>query len=467
MDLEPEPTEAIHRPEPTLVLDERTLVDQPAPPGHQVPPVHQLHQAQPAQQAWPAPGTSDQAFGGPGYAYAPPSATPSAYLGYGQPSFPPQGVPTHEYSEPYAPVAKVEPRPRGRVLPAVVASAIVAALVGGAAGYGGAQLTDGRSGGVPSSAPQIQQQPVPPAQSQADTVKVAERVLPSTVTIAYNSGGRSGTGSGFVIDDQGHIMTNNHVVEGASDGRVTIQLQDGTRRSAEVVGRSPGYDLAVIKADDPKGLPKVDLGDSASVRPGQQVVAVGAPLGLGGSVTAGIVSAVDRPLSVGNNQGTDDSVAYINGIQIDAPINPGNSGGPLADGAGRIIGVNSAILTLGGASQDAQQGNIGLGFAIPINQAVDVANQIMSTGKARFPVIGATISGDQSGGVRLASIVAGGPAAQAGLRSGDVIEEVDGRIVRTATEMIVRIRAHKPGDTITLTVAGRGDVKVTLGGKEG
>ncbi|GAB3698624.1 S1C family serine protease [Mariniluteicoccus flavus] len=472
-DADDEPTQQIDQPEPT-----RRFGDQPT----QHLGDHPNHRPTPA---WPE-TRPEQAYGGQAYAgqqefggqqahaghhaqHGPPTAHGNhaqAYAPLHQTPFPP---PQPHFSPQGSHPAPAATRPRARVLPAVAASALTALVIGGAAGYGGARLADGptATGGGPIVAPTVARAPVPPAQGQADNVKVAERVLPSTVTIAYSSGGRSGTGSGFVIDDRGHIMTNNHVVEGAPGGRVTIQLQDGSERPATVVGRSPGYDLAVIRAEG-SGLPAVDLGDSAAVRPGQPVVAVGAPLGLGGSVTAGIVSAVDRPLSVGGQNGTDESVAYINGIQVDAPINPGNSGGPLADGAGRIIGVNSAILTLGGATQDTQQGNIGLGFAIPINQAVDIGNQLITKGKAQVPIIGASVSGDRTGGgVRLSAVTPGGPAAAAGLTANDLVEAVDGRPVRTATELIVRIRTHRPGEVATLKIAGRGDVRVTLGSRDG
>ncbi len=307
---------------------------------------------------------------------------------------------------------------------------------------------------------------VPP--TGEDTVEVAERLLESTVTIAYRSDTTGGTGSGFVIDAEGHIITNNHVIAGAADGgaQLMVEFADGQRVEAQIVGRSPSYDLAVIRVDRHQGKP-VELGDSAAVRPGQGVLAVGAPLGLGGSITAGIVSAVDRPFGVGDDATSDDTVrTYINGIQTDASINPGNSGGPLADSAGRVVGVNSAILTLGGGAPGNRGGNIGLGFAIPINQAKIIAEEILRDGQATYPVIGAAVA-PNSEGVRLSDVTPGGPAALAGLRSGDVVVAVGEKPVDTPTDLIVRVRSHRPGDRIDLIIRDRGPVTVTLDGKVG
>lgn len=452
-DVTAEPTMALGEPEPTRAFPELpgagaapASAPQPSPwiPAPPTPPAQPQSEpalqpyAQPPQWAAPAYGSTPQA--------------PSVPV-------PPQGMPSQQGAA--QPVST--PRRRGGALSTIIVSSLVAALVGGGCGYWVAQRT---APVAAPSLPSVTRAPLPPAVGQADTVKVAERVLPSTVTISAGSGAKAGTGSGFAIDDQGHIMTNNHVVESAANGgRVDIQLQDGRAFPATIVGRSPAYDLAVIKVDG-ADVPAVELGDSRTVRPGQQVVAVGAPLGLGGTVTAGIVSATDRPLSVGGSKGGDDSVAYINGIQIDAPINPGNSGGPLADGAGRIIGVNSAILTLGGATTDAQQGNIGLGFAIPITQAQQIGQELIARGRATVPVIGASVAAADTG-VRLTQITPGGPAAKAGLATGTIVTQVEGKRVFTATDIIVRIRAHRPGETLELTLDSGQKVTVTLGSREG
>lgn len=386
---------------------------------------------------------------------------PGAFGTPAQPVAAPQPVPTRAPRE----------RPSGGGRTILVAT-VTALIVGGLAGFGGAQLADNPTSpvarpatGASTSAPP----PIPPATGPMDSAAVAERLLVSTVTISYRAGNSGGTGSGFVLDNDGHIITNNHVVEGAAQGgQVMVEFADGSEVPATIVGRSPSYDLAVIRVAGGASLTPTALGDSDAVKPGQPVLAVGAPLGLGGTVTSGIISAVDRPLGVGDDSNPDAEAAitYINGIQTDAPINPGNSGGPLADGAGNVIGVNSAILTLGGASNSGRGGNIGLGFAIPINQTKVIATEIIRDGHATYPVIGASV-GRSGNGVLINEILPGGPADAAGLRNNDVVTAVGGREVDTPTDMIVRIRSHRPGDQVTLDVVGRGPVTVTLGSKVG
>lgn len=424
-------------------------------------------------------GDQQPAFQRPTWGSEPWQATPPPPA---QPQYQPPQAPQQQPTT-VAPAPTRPPRRAPGLVSVIAVSAATALLVGGAAGYGGVLLGRSTQPAVPAASPSglpvpagaTTTRPTPnrapggPVGTPADTSQVAETVLPSTVTIAFRNGGRTGTGSGFVIDAPGGlVMTNNHVVEpAAGGGTLQVELPGGQRVPAEVVGRSPSYDLAVIRVRTSEQLVPVSLGDSEAVRPGQPVVAVGAPLGLGGTVTAGIVSAVDRPLSVGGGQGADDAVAYINGIQTDASINPGNSGGPLADAQGRIVGVNSAILTLGGSSSADRGGNIGLGFAIPINQARMIGEQLVREGRATYPVIGASVSADGDGVVRLASVQAGGPSAAAGLQSGDVVESVDGKPVSTATELIVRVRSHRPGEQVKLSVRGRGEVAVTLGSRVG
>ena len=265
-------------------------------------------------------------------------------------------------------------------------------------------------------------------------------------------------------------MTNNHVVAGAADGgRIRVVFADGRRQNATLLGRSPSYDLAVIKVRTSQRLVPLAIGNSDASQVGQPVIAVGSPLGLPGTVTQGIVSARNRPVVVNASSDADAPTAYINAIQTDAPINPGNSGGPLIDAAGRVIGVNSAILTLG-ASQ-GQTGNIGLGFAIPVNQASQIGRQLISRGKATYPVIGATVrDGSGSKGVEVSGVESGGPAADAGLRAGDVIDTIDGAPVTTMEELIVAIRTRRPGQKVVLEYTrGSADrsATVTLGSKEG
>lgn len=357
-------------------------------------------------------------------------------------------------------------RRRPRLVPVIAVAALTALLIGGAAGYGGATLarradSSATTASPSASAPGVTRTPVAPAPDSANTVEVAKRVLPATVMIQVGRG----TGSGFVIDQEGRIVTNNHVVADAANGsRIRVIFSDGRRYSAVMVGRSPSYDLAVIKVSGATSLTPLELGDSDQIQIGEPVIAVGSPLGLPGTVTQGIISARDRPVMVSEGADADSPTAYINAIQTDAPINPGNSGGPLVDAGARVIGVNSAILTF------AASRNIGLGFAIPINQAATIADLLIKNGKATYPVIGANVQ-DASSGVQLTEVDAQGPAGKAGLRVGDLITGIDGEPVDGGMEqLIVTIRARRPGDVVVLNYtrgSSRGEVRVTLGSKVG
>jgi putative serine protease PepD len=255
-----------------------------------------------------------------------------------------------------------------------------------------------------------------------------------------------------------------------------VTFSNGRSMVGKVLGKSASYDIAVLRVNA-KNLPALPLGNSDSVVVGDQVLAIGSPLGLSGTVTLGIVSAKNRPVTAGGGQGSSDS-AYINAIQTDAAINPGNSGGPLVNLDGEIVGVNSAIATVGGAL-GGESGNIGVGFAIPINQVRRTVEQLLDSGSAEFPVIGASLDGGYDGeGARIAEdttggqppLVPGGPAEEAGLEPGDVILALDGTPVEGSSELIVAIRSKRPGDTVTLTVRRNGseqDIRVTLGANEG
>ncbi|HEY5978987.1 MAG TPA: trypsin-like peptidase domain-containing protein [Microlunatus sp.] len=387
-------------------------------------------------------------------------------------------VPPHSQGTVASPPPTAPPARRARTGPILLIAALLAALVGTAAGYGGARLAQT---GAPSIAPVAparpsstasadpRQKPVPAAPSQIDTVQVAASALPSTVMIRVGSSGSGATGSGFVLDTEGHIMTNNHVIADASDGgRITVMFSDGARVRAELVGRSPSYDLAVIKLTGQHGLTPLPVGDSDTVQVGEPVVAIGSPLALASTVTQGIVSAKNRPVVVSSDGGADAPSAYINGIQTDAAINPGNSGGPLVDAAARVIGVNSAILTLG--QSRSTTGNIGLGFAIPINQAMEIGKLLIEDGKATYPVIGVNVDQADGDGVRLSQVDADGPAAQAGLQVDDVVTAIDEQPVTSAEELIVAIRTHRPGEQVALTYERGGQqstAEVTLGSREG
>lgn len=282
---------------------------------------------------------------------------------------------------------------------------------------------------------------------------IAQRVLPSVVSISAQSSNGGGTGTGFVIDSTGYILTNNHVISDAAvdGGEIEVQLNDGTTLQASIVGRDSSYDLAVLKVNR-TGLTALTFGNSDDVAVGDSVIAIGSPLGLSGTVTLGIVSAKDRAVTAGESQG--DS-SFINAIQTDAAINPGNSGGPLVNSAGAVIGVNSAIATLGSSSLSSQSGSIGLGFAIPINQARKTAQQLIENGKATYPVVGISVDMQYAGdGAKVAdtsnAILPGGPAAKAGLRAGDLITTFDGRTITTPEELIVAIRSKNVGDRVEI-----------------
>jgi len=368
-----------------------------------------------------------------------------------------------------------EPRPPGGRLGLLVALAaaiaLVAGVVGGGAGYLLAERDDdaGTVDGASLGAAPARRVDRP----SGSIPGVAARMLPSVVQIKVDTTEGQATGSGFVIDESGVIVTNNHVVDDA-EGDVDVSFSDGQSMVADVVGKSASYDIAVLRVDA-KNLPALSLGNSDSVVVGDQVLAIGSPLGLSGTVTSGIVSAKNRPVTAGGEQGSSDS-AYINAIQTDAAINPGNSGGPLVNIVGEVIGVNSAIASVGGAI--GESGNIGVGFAIPINQVRRTVEQLLDSGKAEFPVIGASLDGGYDGeGARIASsdtggepLVPGGPAEQAGLEPGDVILALDGKKVESSSELIVAIRSKRPGDSVTLTVRRDGaeqEIRVTLGANEG
>ncbi len=370
----------------------------------------------------------------------------------------PYGTPMDEVATPGQPAPR-----RGRLagtLASIAAAAILAGGIGGAVGYG---LAERQSSTPVTSTTVAASDAALSAPAAGSVAAIAKAVSPSVVQIqAADAQGSGGTGSGFIIRSDGYILTNNHVAAGAgANGKLTVQFADGSSSAATLVGASPSYDLAVLKVDK-TGLPAVTLGSSAAVQVGDSAVAIGSPLGLQGTVTSGIISALNRPVTAGGSGET----AFIDAIQTDAAINPGNSGGPLVNGAGQVIAINSAIATLGG-SAGGQTGSIGLGFAIPIDQAKRIADELISSGTAATPIIGVQIDMQYSdAGARIGAVTAGGPAAQAGLKSGDVVTAVNGTKVQDATAFIVAIRAGKPGDTVELTVNRGGadqTITVTLG----
>lgn len=324
----------------------------------------------------------------------------------------------------------------------IVVLALVAGLLGGILGGDATRGLISSGVNLVSSTSTIERSP--------DSVAgLAARVLPSVVSIETMSSDGGAAGSGFVIDPNGYLLTNNHVVADAIT--IKIMLNDGREFSAKILGRDESYDLAVLKIQA-TGLKALQFGDSDKVQVGDPVIAIGSPLGLSGTVTQGIISAKDRPVTAGDSNS---STSFISALQTDAAINPGNSGGPLVDATGAVIGVNSAIASLG-SSLGSQSGSIGLGFAIPINQARKTADQLIKNGKATYPVIGVAVDMSyNSGGALIAkstsAITAGGPAAKAGLRAGDLITAVDGMKINTPEELIVEIRTHNVGDEVTIT----------------
>ncbi|MEU0310351.1 trypsin-like peptidase domain-containing protein [Streptomyces cyaneofuscatus] len=312
---------------------------------------------------------------------------------------------------------------------------------------------------------------------------IAASALPSVVTLHVSGTAESGTGTGFVLDARGHILTNNHVVAPAgSSGDITVTFSSGETAAAELVGKDSGYDLAVVRVKGVSGLKPLPLGNSDNVRVGDPVVAIGAPFDLSNTVTSGIISAKQRPITAGGEKGDGSDISYVDALQTDAPINPGNSGGPLVDTQAHVIGINSAIRAADsgkGTERGGQSGSIGLGFAIPINQGKRVAEELINTGKATHPVIGVTLdmkfTGDgakvgEKGPEDGPAVTKGGPAAKAGIRSGDVITEVQGQRVHSGEELIVKIRAHRPGDRLELRLTRGGEersVTLTLGSASG
>ena len=297
-----------------------------------------------------------------------------------------------------------------------------------------------------------------------NTKTISSLVTPSVVSISATTSSGGGTGSGSIYksnSSSSYIITNNHVIEAAATtGTIKVELTNGEQYTAKIVGRDPGYDIAVLQIQI-GNLPTIALGDSSKVSVGDPVLAIGSPLGLASTVTSGIISALNRPVSTG----TADAQSYVNAIQTDAAINPGNSGGALIDAQGRIIGVNSAIATLssGGAS-----GSIGLGFSIPINEAKRVIDEIIATGKSTRPVLGVYFDPTFTGvGAKIARLSTGEGAEKAGIPVGSVIRSIDGVKVIDNDTAIVRIRSYVPGTVVSVLVdlptGGTKTFRVTLG----
>ncbi|HEY7816161.1 MAG TPA: trypsin-like peptidase domain-containing protein, partial [Nakamurella sp.] len=368
-------------------------------------------------------------------------------------------------------------KPRGRRTSLVVATTTALALIAGfAGGYAGSAWENSNSAAADSSlsrlntsAPVSQNLTPAPAGSVQG---VAAKVLPSVVSVLASSSQGAGEGSGVILTADGLILTNNHVVDGATD--LEVRFNDGTTATAKVIGKTATDDLAVIKADGVSGLTPASLGSSAGLQVGQQVVAIGSPLGLSATVTSGIVSALNRPVrtaSADQSSRSQSQDTVINAVQTDAAINPGNSGGALVDMNGNVIGINSAIASLSDSSS-GQSGSIGVGFAIPIDQAKRIAQEIIDNGQATHAVLGAAVGDATDGssqiptGAQVASVTAGSGAEAAGLQKGDVITAIGDVKVESADALIAAVRALAPNGTTTVTITRSGKsqtLNVTLG----
>ena len=365
----------------------------------------------------------------------------------------------------------------------LAAGAVAVALVSG--GIGAAAVTE-HTDHAAALRTAVEQAPMsPPAASlpAGSVEQVAAKVMPSVVKLQIDTGRESGEGSGIVLTSDGLILTNNHVVaaaagaggaQAASTGggaaQATVTFSDGKSVPFTVVGTDPAGDIAVVQAQGVSGLTPIAVGSSAEVKVGQDVVAIGSPLGLEGTVTTGIISALDRPVSAGGEPGGQNTV--LDAIQTDAAINPGNSGGALVNMKGELIGVNSAIATMGGGGEPgspaAQSGSIGLGFAIPVDQAKRIADELVSTGTATHGSLGVQLSDDATArGASVAEVVGGSPAAAAGVPDGALITKIDGRVIDGPEALVAAVRSKAPGDTVSLTyLDGSGaaqTAEVTLG----
>jgi putative serine protease PepD len=372
-------------------------------------------------------------------------------------------------------------RPSGGVIAAILVAALVVGGLSGLAGAAGFTVVDDLVGGDASASSSTgvvnstvsDQHDATAAKGSVE--QVANSVLPSVVKINVRGSQGAGSGSGIILSSDGVILTNNHVVALAgSGGQISVNFNDGTAKKASVVGTDPVTDLAVIKAEGVSGLQPATIGRSANLDVGEEVVAIGSPFGLQATVTSGIVSALNRAVSVGEGQGTDTTYPAI---QTDAAINPGNSGGPLVNMDGAVVGINSSIRTasspLGGGSE---AGSIGLGFAIPIDNVWPVVKQLRDGITPTHARLGVSVTDASSNnglltGAGVESVNSGSAAQKAGLVRGDVITKVDNEMITSAESLVATIRGHRPGDKVTLTVVSKGNnkhtVEVTLDSDEG
>lgn len=411
-----------------------------------------------APQSGPIPGAHQQPAAGQPYGSQYPGGTHT----------PPAGAPANPYGAPGTsvygvPAQREKKNSTGKLLASVAAiSLVIGGVAGGTVGY----LTGGAGSSVSAlDAPKPAQQTgnVPAGSVES----VAQKLSPSVVELQVSGRTAAGEGSGFVLSSDGYILTNNHVVQvAANGGQIQAVFQDGKKAAAKVVGRDPTTDIAVVKVSGVGNLKPVELGRSDDLRVGQQVVAIGSPYELTGTVTSGIVSSLHRPVQAGGDE--TDQTTVMDAIQTDAAINPGNSGGPLSNMSGQVIGINSAIYSPNssrGQGSGSEGGNVGIGFAIPIDQARRTAQDIIKTGHATQTFIGAKVTDAPQGGAQLGDITPGSPAEKAGLKSGDVVTKIDDRVIDSANTLVAAIRTRAPNDQATFTLASGRTVQVTFGGQ--
>jgi putative serine protease PepD len=345
--------------------------------------------------------------------------------------------------------------PMSKRVIAPVAALLAAGVVGGLASIAAWEALETEPAAAPSASPATTER-VASSQSQSSIASVVESVMPSVVEVRIEGTGEAnpfpgvpaptvqGLGSGWLFDNSGHVVTNQHVVDGAE--RVTVTFEDGTEVSARVVGSDASTDVAVLELEDvPDSATPLELGSTSALELGDPLVAIGSPLGLQGTVTAGIVSGLGRDIEA------PDGFTIDGAVQTDAALNHGNSGGPLLDLDGRVIGMNAQIASDSGA-------NSGIGYAIPVETVRSIAQQLIASGKVEHAYLGVSIE-DTDEGARIAEVRPGGPAAEAGLREGDIVTEADGETVESADELRLAVEAHKPGDSFELTVKRDGDTK--------
>jgi putative serine protease PepD len=436
----------------------------PPPPGHRPGPYDRVAPGYPGQQR---PGAPQQPYD---WRYA---TQQQAYRG---PHDPYRGAP----QQPMMPGSPLPQPPQKRSRAgALTVGALAIALVSAGVGGGVATLVKPDHPAVTSSslgaAPSV-----PAASLPAGSVEqVAAKVVPSVVKLETDMGRQSEEGSGIILSSDGLILTNNHVVAAAKGDpaapaapggpggtQTKVTFADGNTTTFTVVGTDPSSDIAVVRAEGASGLTPITVGASANLRVGQDVVAIGSPLGLEGTVTTGIVSALNRPVAAGGDAQNQNTV--LDAIQTDAAINPGNSGGALVNMNGELVGVNSAIATLGGQSTESQSGSIGLGFAIPVDQAKRIADELIQNGTAAHASLGVQVGNDAGvDGAKIVDVTSGGAASAAGLPSGVVVTKVDDRVIGSADALVAAVRSKAPGDKVTLTyldAAGKEQkVEVTLG----